>query len=86
MKPDPDLYDDHEHEHPGELEEEEDYDRQMMEVQPDIVTHDDLTEEEEHDHHDHDQTDSEQVEPHHRGLPVQHPAIKDEGVDPIATN
>ena len=86
--------------HQHELEEEgedEDYHGQMMEVQPDIVTHDEHEHEdedhhrrddhghsEEHDHHDQDDQDARLMpnipEPQH------HPGIKEEGVDPIATN
>merc|ERR1712111_125203 len=72
LKPDPDLMDDiHQHEH-----EDEDHHRR------DDHGHSD--EHDNHDHHDQDDQDARLMpnipEPQH------HPGIKEEGVDPIATN
>ena len=88
--------------HQHELEEEEedeDYRGQMMEVQPDIVTHDDHDNDEdddhrddhghsEHDHHEHDHNQDDQDARLNMPIPEpqHHARIKEEGVDPIATN
>jgi len=99
LKPDPDLMDDiHQHELEEE-EEDEDYRGQMMEVQPDIVTHDDHDNDEdddhrddhghsEHDHHEHEHDQDDQDARLNMPIPEpqHHARIKEEGVDPIATN